>query len=256
MYSWNVRRQFIYMFSLILFIASVISVIVYVKWPSPSCFDKKQNQGEEGVDCGGPCSFACPKRQADLRLSWVRLIKVSKGMYDVVGQVENGNPKAGIRRFDYLVRVFDKDGILLTTRSGSSFANPNEKFYIYEGGIDIKQREATRALIEVDQNYVWRQLSRKEVSLSVDNQELSIDEQDGTRLSARVTNNSLIDLSNVSFYGLLSDGEKNIVGASMTKLDYLPKGGSARIVFTWPQAYDPAPVFTDVLPRLNFFDIK
>jgi len=27
--------------------------------PCPSCDDKKQNQGEEGVDCGGPCSRSC-----------------------------------------------------------------------------------------------------------------------------------------------------------------------------------------------------
>ena len=27
--------------------------------PAPSCFDKKQNQNEEGVDCGGVCSRIC-----------------------------------------------------------------------------------------------------------------------------------------------------------------------------------------------------
>jgi hypothetical protein len=26
----------------------------------PTCKDQAKNQGEEGVDCGGPCPIACP----------------------------------------------------------------------------------------------------------------------------------------------------------------------------------------------------
>ncbi len=30
--------------------------------PIPDCFDGIKNQGEYGVDCGGPCSFPCPSK--------------------------------------------------------------------------------------------------------------------------------------------------------------------------------------------------
>lgn len=255
MYSWSIRRQFIYMFSLIIFVVSIVSVIIYTKWPEPTCFDKKQNQTEVGVDCGGPCSLACPKRMADLRLSWTRLIKVDKGRYDVIGQVENGNAGAGIRRFTYTIRLFDKDGILLTNRTGESFANPNERFFIFAGNINTREREATRAVIDIDHNYVWRQQSRQDISITTDSQKITIDEG-GTRLEARVTNNSLVNLIDVPFYALLSDSEKNAVGASMTVVGELPKGASARVVFTWPHPYDPAPVYIDISPRLNYSELR
>ncbi len=31
--------------------------------PCPSCSDKIQNQGERGIDCGGPCPWKCPKEK-------------------------------------------------------------------------------------------------------------------------------------------------------------------------------------------------
>ena len=35
--------------------------------PEPTCFDGKQNQGEEGIDCGGPC-YRCPGCYAPTQL--------------------------------------------------------------------------------------------------------------------------------------------------------------------------------------------
>lgn len=255
MYSWSARRQFIYLFGLVLFVVSIISLIVYIKWPAPTCFDRQQNQNEGGVDCGGPCSLACQKAVAPLRLTWVRLIPVEKGKYDVIGQVENGNAGAGVRRFTYLVRLFDKDNILLTARPGETFANPNDKFYIFAGGIDTRQRVAVRAEIDIDENYIWRQWPRRELPLAIDEQKL-ISGEAGTRLVARVTNNSLIDLTAVPFLATLSDLDKNIVGVSMTMVDELLKRQSQRLIFTWPRTYDPVPVFVDILPRLNYFLIR
>jgi hypothetical protein len=255
MYSWSTRRQFIYMFGLILFVVSIISIIVYIKWPPPTCFDQKQNQAEEGIDCGGPCSLACPRRMVDLRLLWVRLITVEKGKYDVVGQVVNGNPTAGLLRFTYTVRLYDKDNVLLTNRSGESFANPNEQFYIFEGAINTRERVATRAVIDIDHNYVWRHQSRQVVPIATDQQQLSTTDS-GTKLEAQVTNNSLIDLTDIPLYALLSDADKNVIGASVTMINKLPKGASAKVVFTWPTVYDPAPTYIDIFPRLNYSALR
>ncbi|KKU42980.1 MAG: hypothetical protein UX56_C0001G0015 [Candidatus Azambacteria bacterium GW2011_GWD2_46_48] len=36
----------------------------YFAFRSPaSCFDKIQNQGEEDIDCGGPCATACEEKE-------------------------------------------------------------------------------------------------------------------------------------------------------------------------------------------------
>jgi len=49
--------------------------------PCPSCFDNVQNQGETGIDCGGPCEPCAPtvevpvvvKKQLDLGWLWILL---------------------------------------------------------------------------------------------------------------------------------------------------------------------------------------
>src|SRR5262245_15346669 len=58
--SWASGRRF----SIIALIVGVIALVVaavtfFSMQKAPSCVDNLQNQDEEGVDCGGSCSYLC-----------------------------------------------------------------------------------------------------------------------------------------------------------------------------------------------------
>jgi hypothetical protein len=190
-----------------------------------------------------------------LRQIWARLVPVTGGKYDVAALIENANSGSGVRRFTYFVRLFDKDGVLLTTRSGESYANPSEQFVLFAGAIDTRQRTAVRAVVDIDTNYIWRQVVSPEIPITIDEQRLETGEA-GTVLTARVTNNSLLLLKQLTVSALLSDGEKNVIGASQTVLDDLPRGESKKVIFTWPRVYDPTPTYVDLRARLDQFQLK
>ena len=55
--DWRLRKQIIsgLVIFLILFLISYL-IFLTIRGPvAASCFDGKKNQGEEGIDCGGPC---------------------------------------------------------------------------------------------------------------------------------------------------------------------------------------------------------
>ena len=53
--SWTLKKQLkIFSGFAVLVLLIVLGGIYYFE-PSPSCFDKIQNQNEEGIDCGGVC---------------------------------------------------------------------------------------------------------------------------------------------------------------------------------------------------------
>ena len=63
--SWAVKKQLTY-FSVFLIIIIGVAVGFYLNITVPSCTDKKQNQDEKGVDCGGQCSKECLGEIKDL----------------------------------------------------------------------------------------------------------------------------------------------------------------------------------------------
>ena len=87
-------KQFIYLLFYVLCWSAVIAGIYFLFLkPAPSCFDNKQNQGEEGIDCGGPCSKVCiPQAIKTItvvnRVVW---LEASPNNYVAFAEVKNDN---------------------------------------------------------------------------------------------------------------------------------------------------------------------
>lgn len=97
--------------------------------PAPTCFDHKKNQGEEDVDCGGPCPSCEIKTLAPLALKRVIQIPVSTGKYDLGALIFNPNANWGVKTFDYKFIVYgplDKKTEII----GASFILPAEEKWI------------------------------------------------------------------------------------------------------------------------------
>ena len=55
----NKKKQIVISLIYVTIFLVIVSWIYYIIRPVPNCFDGKQNQNEEGVDCAGVCAKKC-----------------------------------------------------------------------------------------------------------------------------------------------------------------------------------------------------
>ena len=99
-----------------------------------TCFDGKENQDEQGIDCGGSCQAVCKEIVIgrDLEITEIAFVAADNGQYDVVAKIYNPNDEIGAASFAYEVSLKDAAGTVLASRSGKSYGLPQENKYILE----------------------------------------------------------------------------------------------------------------------------
>jgi len=118
-------KQLIIALIFLMILAGLGTGIFFALRPQPTCFDNKQNQGEEGVDCGGPCALSCEVKT----LSPLTLSKVYSFLYqnriDLVAQIFNPNENWGVKSFKYKFILYGDFGQIQEV-GGSDFILPKE----------------------------------------------------------------------------------------------------------------------------------
>lgn len=112
-----------------LLIATTLGGFVYwINKPAPTCFDAKQNQNEEGVDCGGVCALACVVKLTgeDIQVKEVSFVPDSAGVYDAFAVIYNPNGSVGGKSFTYVLTLRDASGKELSHERGTSWILPRE----------------------------------------------------------------------------------------------------------------------------------
>ncbi|MBI4120891.1 MAG: hypothetical protein HY457_01375 [Parcubacteria group bacterium] len=251
MLSWGAKRRLFYLSLIVGFLFVVIGIPLYSSLGEPaSCTDAKQNQREEGVDCGGPCEAVCRLQVADLVVLWSRVLKGSEGSYDAVAFVENPNPKAGIRGIAYSFELFDAENILVAERRGTTFVNPNTRFAIYESAIETGKRVPTRTLFSFEGTPEWVRTEKEGPTLIVKNRVLD-ETPPSPKLRAVLENDSLIDARDITVVALLFDERDNLVGVGKTAVGDLLRESERDITFVWSEPFSSKPVRIDILPRID-----
>ncbi len=126
---------------------------------APTCFDGKQNQNEQGIDCGGVCTVVCQETAVGENLQFKEVAFVQGGdkSYDVLGRVYNPNDVVGASTFHYVFELKDADGKVLTTRSGESFILPQETKSLIE--IKLVTEEQPAVVTMKISDVVWEHFS-------------------------------------------------------------------------------------------------
>jgi hypothetical protein len=254
MSAWGTRRQlsFVLVFILLLILALVIFIAANRR--VPTCSDALANQGELGVDCGGPCVKVCPVESNDIVVLWSRVFKVKEGKYDVAAYIENPNP-FGLRALDYQVRIYDTDNIPVKDVAGTTYMNAHERALIFVPLVDLGFRIPTRAFVTFPSELSWARLKpeiRKPV-LNVRDQKIE-DSGAMLTLSAEIANDSEFPIDNIELYAFLYDGEGNVNHASKSYIPALTSGGSSDIVFTWPNVASSSVKSADIFTRVNLVE--
>ncbi|HBB56958.1 TPA: hypothetical protein DEW47_03775 [Patescibacteria group bacterium] len=233
--NWAAKRQLFYFLIFFLIIAGIGGLFA-IKITAPTCDDDKQNQNEEGVDCGGSCSKMCLGDIKDLVSIWVRPLKVENGNYDVVAMVENRNLSLVSEAIKYQFKLYDKNNVLVAVKSGQTFAPPGQKFAIFESNIDTGRREPIKAFIEFEKDIKWDINRDDKLSIIVTNKEYNDDRF--PKLSATLANKSIQDAKGVWATAIIYNFNGNAIAVSATRLEVLEAGNSSDVYFTWPYDFE------------------
>lgn len=129
---------------------------VYFIWlkPAPTCFDSKQNQGETGIDCGGPCAPCEQKYAKNLDISWVKNFSNADDKIVLVAEIKNPNLNYGAGDFVYSFDIYNKFGEKAKTISDQSFIYNGEVKYLIKA-IDFKPQDFSKSELSFSQ-FVWK----------------------------------------------------------------------------------------------------
>lgn len=250
--SWAQRRKATYIVS-ILFIFAIIGAIFLLTLLNkvPTCSDSKQNQGELGIDCGGPCSLLCRAQYSNPVIIWgpVEEKVLSNGTYNFLTYVQNPNNGAGAYNASYLFKVYDKNDVLLYQKTGVAFIPPNNNFVIFEDNISLNDKIPVRTKFEFAGNILWQKMDSMESSITAVSKEL-INEDTKPKLFVTLNNSTLKTIENIESVAILYDENNNAVAFSKTKVDSIVKDGNSDIVFTWPEKFTAKVVRIDIVSKV------
>jgi len=137
-------------------------VFVLILWPllkisferTASCFDGRQNQGERGVDCGGPCVPCEIKNLEPLRISPPEIFTLDSGETSIIVEIQNPNADYGAVNFLYTIEFFDSVGQSLGVVNGEDSIYGSERRYIF----GASTKKVARAEVKVE-NLNWRPIA-------------------------------------------------------------------------------------------------
>ena len=249
--AWAARKQVTYFVLLVI----VVLVAGFFIWRSvvsrPTCSDGIENQGEEGIDCGGPCPNKCLGQVEDLIVLWTRFFETAPGKYDLVALVKNPNLSLDIPSLKYYFEIRDKNNILIaTTTEEQTFINPGETFPIFEANVAFASSTPGKIFIKLEKNPNWERNGKQKPPLVVSREQF-FNTPPFPRLEVTMENKSVSDVTDISLAAVLYDKDQNAVGASLTAVDKISANSSAEAVFTWPSPFPQEPSSTEIFFRTS-----
>lgn len=248
--NWRQKRQFLPIAVLAFVILGVFFYFGLKTIPEATCFDGKRNQGEERVDCGGPCK-PCLENLSEPTVLWTRFFKLAEGVYEGAALVENAHNFAGAKRLFYRFKLYDQNNILIAIREGETFINPKERFLILAPGLLSGEKVPARALVEFEP-VKWAYTEYTPPNVVVVRRDFSLEPQ--PHLSAVLRNSDIFGIKNLEISAVLFDKDGRAIAASQTLLDEI-SGESEKIVFfSWPKTINEIPQRIEILVRKKIND--
>lgn len=227
----------------------VIGGLIYIAFirVAPTCTDGKQNQKEEGIDCGGVCAKRCepPLQTEQLETKEVAWMPTGSGMYDALVKVYNPNDIAGASLFTYTVSLKDATGRTLVERRGTSFILPQETKYLVEFQLATTFEPAQATVVFSDVTWERFEGYTEKPRISVTHQAYGkVTSGPGYgAATGLVMNESPYDFRSILVKVVLRDASGKPIGVNMTEMRTMRSKEQRDFRLVWPTAF-PGEVVT------------
>lgn len=252
--SWAARRRFLIVSILVAIGATILAVtLIATLYRAPTCADGVQNQGEFGIDCGGPCPLLCSDQASDPVVRFTQTINVG-GRIDVISYVDNPNQDAMAYGAPYTISLYGRDHALAAPRiTGTLDLPPGASMPVYvpaaASNIDVAQ-----AFLVIDTAAIrWQRTAKDPRTMPVISNVSQAGSSDTPRVTATLTNPGTAPITALKVIAVIFDSAGNVLAASQTVIPELAGmgfsgQGVANATFTWNGAFGSAPARIDVLP--------
>ena len=200
-------KQFIYG---VLYVGMISGVgyLVFIGFfqSAPSCFDNRQNQNEEGVDCGGSCVACEIKSLKNINVLPVHIFPLGDGTISALLEFRNPNINYGADSLSYSILFYDATNNVVATTTRDSFIYPGEIKFIVEPALQINASSVVGARAEVEVRS-WKKIDTFSLPRLI-TQNLTVQEtpqKNFAIISGIIVNQNTFSLSRVTLHGVLND---------------------------------------------------
>lgn len=250
--SWAARRRFIILAivgAVILAFVTVLFTVTFTK--APSCSDGVQNQGEAGVDCGGPCPYLCTDQEHAPTVLFTKALPNGAGRTDVVAQVENINANAAAKQVPYTITLYGAGQVFVQQVTGTVDLPPSASVPVFIPGISSGNQKNVRAFLTIDPAQIsWYGYSASGARPIVVNTLLG-GATSTPRIDAVISNQSVSPVTDLPVIVLVDDEQGEVIAASQTIVPAIPAQGQTTATFTWTTPFSATPAKIEVLPVLS-----
>lgn len=239
------------LFLILLIFGLVIYLLVR---PTPSCFDKIQNQGEEGIDCGGPCISCEVLNLKKIQILTGKFIEIEPQIYDVVVKIKNPNFNYGAPKLIYKFNFYNANNELIQTIDDESFILPNQVKYLVKNRIKINGIPVRLTI--TFKPITWKKISDftylnfpiidKVYSLNTDGIGFS-------QLSAKIINKTNFNFRKVEIKGVLLDKLGTILAINKTEVNDFLSNETREFRFFWSKSFSGEVASSDIIADTNIF---
>lgn len=249
---WAARRRFIITFAFVAIVAALaISWIFRAFYTVATCVDGVQNQGEQGVDCGGPCQYICAYQALKPKIVFTRAFFSGTKTVGVAALITNQNATIAAKDVPYTVTLYGENQVFVHRVTGTVDLPAGATVPVYVPGVSVGNQQTIRAFLEIEDTApTWFTLrTDPRPHLTTANAVLG-GTPDLPRIDAPITNDTAVSLTDVKVIVFVSNTRGDVIAASQTILPDLPARGSATATFTWGSAFSETPATIEVFPVL------
>ncbi|HAS00027.1 MAG: hypothetical protein US57_C0017G0002 [Candidatus Moranbacteria bacterium GW2011_GWC2_37_73] len=244
--------------SLFILLFSLTGYIIYfITAPEPTCFDKKQNQAEKGIDCGGTCQPCKEDIQTqDIVIKEVAVALGGNNTYDVVAKIANPNNTLGASVLQYTFILKDAAENVIATKEGTTFILPADSKYVPELGLQAENGAVPTKVELVVGEIKWEKLNDTgKPQIGVYNKNFS-ESATGNGGEARgvIRNENSYNLNKIFVTIILRSENGDIIGINKTEKNTVRAKEERDFVLTWPYALTASVQNIEVDTESNVFD--
>lgn len=223
------KRVIYGVFYLIILTGLVFGIYSWFLKPAASCFDNRKNQGENGIDCEGPCANACiPANLKPIEISsQPQIFHPTPSGISVFARIQNPNSDYAAENFSYAFKFYDSQDNLIQEVRGESFVYAAEIKYLAEFNLSFSGFDKVQRAELIIESPAWVSGSAFRLPQAALQSVQTLKSDTGMlQVNGRFINNDSVVLPNVTVIALFYNQFGQPTGISKNEADNVSPGES------------------------------